>query len=46
MVDRRGQGDLDRAIDLCQTVLTDRERVLGTDHPSTLTTRHCLAWAL
>ncbi|MDR1294414.1 MAG: SIR2 family protein, partial [Bifidobacteriaceae bacterium] len=43
--ERRRPGDLDQAITLLQSVLTDRERVLSTDHPSTLNTRHNLAGA-
>ncbi len=37
--------DLTRAIDLGHTVLTDSERVLGADHPNTLTSRNNLAYA-
>jgi hypothetical protein len=46
LVYRRGQGDLDKAIDLFQTVLTNEVRVLGTDHPDTLATRESLTRAL
>ncbi|MFI7135909.1 tetratricopeptide repeat protein [Nonomuraea sp. NPDC050153] len=35
--------DLTRAIPLLQQTFTDRERVLGGDHPSTLTSRNNLA---
>ncbi|MEV4364555.1 tetratricopeptide repeat protein [Nonomuraea sp. NPDC049625] len=37
--------DLTRAIPLLQTTLADRERVLGADHPDTLTSRNNLASA-
>jgi hypothetical protein len=33
------------AIAIFQELLTDRERILGAEHPDTLTTRHCLAVA-
>ncbi|MFE6053975.1 tetratricopeptide repeat protein, partial [Kitasatospora sp. NPDC056446] len=36
-------GDLGRATGLFESVLADRERVLGGDHPQTLTTRSNLA---
>jgi hypothetical protein len=32
----RSAGDLTRAISLYEATLTDRERVLGPDHPDTL----------
>ncbi|MEU6721117.1 tetratricopeptide repeat protein, partial [Nonomuraea sp. NPDC046802] len=38
-------GDLNRAIPLLEQTLTDRERVLGPDHPHTLTSRSNLAYA-
>jgi Tetratricopeptide repeat len=38
-------GDLARAILLYETTLTDRIRVLGEDHPDTLTSRNNLAYA-
>ena len=38
-------GDLDRAIPLHQQVLADRQRVLGQDQPSTMTSRGNLAVA-
>ncbi|MDH6580807.1 tetratricopeptide repeat protein [Kitasatospora sp. MAP5-34] len=34
---------LGRQLDLYKSVLTDRERVLGNNHPDTLTTRNTLA---
>ncbi|MFI6513822.1 FxSxx-COOH system tetratricopeptide repeat protein [Streptosporangium sp. NPDC050855] len=37
--------DLGRAIPLCEQTLTDHERVLGGDHPDTLTSRNNLAGA-
>ncbi|KOV85961.1 tetratricopeptide repeat protein, partial [Nocardia sp. NRRL S-836] len=36
-------GDLDRAIPLHEATLTDRERLLGPDHPNTLSSRNNLA---
>ncbi|WP_415640917.1 tetratricopeptide repeat protein, partial [Skermania piniformis] len=39
------RADLARAIPLGEVVLSDRVRVLGADHPSTLTSRHNLAGA-
>jgi cytochrome c-type biogenesis protein CcmH/NrfG len=33
------------AITLFERVLTDQERILGAEHPSTLTTRNNLAYA-
>jgi hypothetical protein len=41
----QGQGQLGRAISLFEAVLADRRRVLGDDHPDTLTSRHNLACA-
>ncbi|SDN88753.1 tetratricopeptide repeat protein, partial [Lentzea jiangxiensis] len=38
-------GDLGRAVPLYEATLTDRERVLGPDHPSTLMSRNNLAYA-
>src|SRR5438445_628881 len=38
-------GRVAEAIDLFEQVLTDRVRVLGADHPRTLTSRHSLARA-
>ena len=38
-------GDLARAIELFERGLADRERVLGPDHPNTLTSRSNLAVA-
>ncbi|MFI9278005.1 tetratricopeptide repeat protein, partial [Streptomyces sp. NPDC053076] len=38
-------GDLQRAIPLYETALTQREQVLGDTHPQTLTTRNNLAYA-
>ncbi|MER7679447.1 tetratricopeptide repeat protein, partial [Streptomyces sp. NPDC096934] len=38
-------GDLGRAIPLFEQTLTDRVRVLGEDHPNTLTSRNNLAYA-
>lgn len=38
-------GDLGRAIPLLEQTLADRERVLGPDHPDTLTSRNNLAGA-
>ena len=38
-------GQLDQAIPLYEATLTDRERVLGPDHPDTLTFRNNLAYA-
>ncbi len=38
-------GDLTRAIPVLEATLTDRERVLGPDHPDTLTSRADLAAA-
>ncbi|WP_372455452.1 tetratricopeptide repeat protein [Nonomuraea ceibae] len=37
--------DLRRAIPLLEAMLADRERVLGADHPNTLTFRNNLAYA-
>ncbi|MDR1635319.1 MAG: tetratricopeptide repeat protein [Bifidobacteriaceae bacterium] len=37
-------GRVDEAISLLRDVLADRERVLGPDHPDTLTTRHHIAY--
>jgi hypothetical protein len=37
---------LDEAIALYERTLTDRERILGNDHPDTLTTRNNLKAAL
>ncbi|MDX3321194.1 tetratricopeptide repeat protein [Streptomyces sp. ME03-5684b] len=37
--------DLGRAIPLFEQTLTDRQRVLGTDHPDTLSLRNNLAYA-
>jgi tetratricopeptide (TPR) repeat protein len=42
---RQFQGQTSEAVDLFQLVLTDQCRVLGDDHPHTLTTRHNLALA-
>ena len=39
------RGDLDEAIPLYERTLADRERVLGADHPDTLTSRNNLAGA-
>jgi hypothetical protein len=39
-------GQPDRAIQLYEANLTERERVLGPDHPSTLISRTNLAGAL
>jgi Tetratricopeptide repeat/NB-ARC domain len=39
-------GDLGQAIALYRATLADRERVLGPDHPNTLTSRNNLALAL
>jgi Tetratricopeptide repeat len=41
----RAAADLTRAIDIGQRTLTDRERVLGGEHPDTLTSRNNLAYA-
>ncbi|MGC4906967.1 tetratricopeptide repeat protein, partial [Streptomyces cyaneofuscatus] len=38
-------GDLPRAIPLLETTLAQKEQVLGDTHPSTLTSRHNLAYA-
>ncbi|MBP8919188.1 MAG: tetratricopeptide repeat protein, partial [Micropruina sp.] len=38
--------DLGRAIPLYEQTLTDRQRILGSDHPNTLTSRNNLASAL
>jgi hypothetical protein len=38
-------GRIDEAIRLHQQTLADRERLLGADHPRTLTSRHSLAAA-
>jgi tetratricopeptide (TPR) repeat protein len=38
-------GDLGRAIPLLEQALADRQRVLGADHPQTLTSRNNLAYA-
>lgn len=38
-------GRLDQAIPLYEATLTDRERVLGPDHPDTLISRNNLAYA-
>ena len=38
-------GDLGRAIPLYEQTLTDRQRILGSDHPDTLTSRNNLAGA-
>ena len=38
-------GTLDQAIPLYEQTLADRERVLGPEHPDTLTTRNNLAYA-
>ncbi|WP_054564444.1 FxSxx-COOH system tetratricopeptide repeat protein [Frankia sp. R43] len=40
-----GRGHLPTAVDLFERVLTDRLRVLGTDHPNTLASRSNLAGA-
>ena len=32
------------ALSLCEALLPDRQRVLGPDHPETLTTRHNIAY--
>jgi tetratricopeptide (TPR) repeat protein len=42
---RQFQGQLSTAIALFEQVLTDSRRVLGKDHPETLTSRHNLAGA-
>ena len=39
------QGDLGRATAYHQRALAARQRVLGADHPSTLTSRNNLAYA-
>jgi tetratricopeptide (TPR) repeat protein len=39
-------GDLTRAVPVLTDVLADRARVLGSDHPDTLNSRHNLAHAL
>lgn len=46
MVAREGSrpGDLNRAIRQLEQALTDSERVLGPDHPDTLTYRNNLAY--
>uniref|UniRef100_UPI002AD5A00C tetratricopeptide repeat protein n=1 Tax=Frankia sp. Cas3 TaxID=3073926 RepID=UPI002AD5A00C len=36
-------GDPAKALQLSRELLPDRERVLGPDHPDTLTTRHNIA---
>ena len=41
----RDAGRADEAISLHEQTLADRERVLGTDHPDTVTTRNYLALA-
>jgi tetratricopeptide (TPR) repeat protein len=41
----RAAGDFTRAVSIFQATLTDRERVLGTDHPRTLGSRNNLAGA-
>ncbi|MGV1004336.1 MAG: tetratricopeptide repeat protein, partial [Candidatus Nanopelagicales bacterium] len=41
----RNSGDLGRAIPQFEATLTDRERILGPDHPDTLTSRNNLAGA-
>ncbi|NEC93710.1 tetratricopeptide repeat protein, partial [Streptomyces sp. SID12501] len=41
----QGAGDLGRAIPLYEQTLTASVRVLGEDHPSTLTSRNNLAGA-
>jgi hypothetical protein len=38
-----GAGNLDRAILLHEQTLADRQRVLGADHPGTLTSRNNVA---
>ncbi|MFC8529240.1 tetratricopeptide repeat protein [Nocardia sp. NPDC057227] len=40
-----GAADLRRAISYAEHAVTDHQRVLGDDHPDTLTTRHNLAYA-
>jgi len=40
-----GVGQAAFATLLSEQNLTDRQRVLGPDHPSTLTSRNNLAWA-
>ncbi|WP_406283614.1 tetratricopeptide repeat protein [Embleya sp. NBC_00896] len=42
---QQGQGALAPAIHDFQRALTTRERILGDDHPSTLASRHSLAYA-
>jgi len=39
-------GDLAKAIPLYEQTLTDRERILGPNHPDTLASRNNLAGAL
>jgi Tetratricopeptide repeat len=41
----RDAGRADEAIPLHEQTLADRERVLGTDHPDTVTTRNYLTLA-
>lgn len=38
-----GLGDASGALALFQALLSDRERVLGADHPDTLSTRNNIA---